>query len=67
MRTLAVTGTVIAVVAVALVGVRWLNPLPSLDGRPASTALLDTEHTRLGRGIAPLVDFSRRLRSYALA
>jgi cardiolipin synthase C len=55
MRALRATATAIVVAAVALAGVRWLNPLPSLEGRSVSSALLDTEQTRLGRGIAPLI------------
>ena len=55
MRALRATSTVIIVIAVALGGVRWLNPLPSLESRSVSSALLDTKETRLGRGIAPLV------------
>lgn len=54
MRALAVTGTLLAAAAVALVGVRWLKPLPPLGSRTFSSALLDTEDTRLGRGISPL-------------
>jgi phosphatidylserine/phosphatidylglycerophosphate/cardiolipin synthase-like enzyme len=37
-----------------LAGVRLFNPLPSLGGRSVSSALLDTDGTKLGRSIAPL-------------
>jgi putative cardiolipin synthase len=42
----------IAVLVLALAGVRALNPLPTLDGRSVSAALRDTSDTGIGRSVA---------------
>src|SRR5690606_940943 len=47
-------GVLIGLVAVALVAVRLLNPLPPLEPRPASYRLTDTGDTPLGRGVSQL-------------
>ena len=36
--------------------IRRCTPLPSLEGRSISTALFDTNDTRLGRSITPLAE-----------
>src|SRR5690606_22151029 len=49
---LALLGLVVLVLG--LVGVRLLRPLPSLDGRRRTTAVTETNDTRLGRALGPL-------------
>ena len=36
-----------------LVVIGWCSRLPTLEGRPASAALFDTDYTRLGNSISP--------------
>jgi putative cardiolipin synthase len=43
-------------VAFSLAGLKLLNPLPALEGRSTSTALLDTASTRIGRITAALAE-----------
>src|SRR4051812_1594428 len=45
----------VVAVCLLLVGIRLCSPLPSLEGRSSSTALLDSAETRLGQSVAPLV------------
>lgn len=46
-----VLGTVVAALAVAMLAIRLLNPLPPLEPRAASHHFADTENTPLGRAI----------------
>jgi cardiolipin synthase C len=48
-------------VALALVLIRLLNPLPSLEKRPGSRAYRNTDSTPLGRTVAPLAAAHRGL------
>jgi cardiolipin synthase C len=48
--------TIAAAALFGLGGVRFLNPLPPLDDRAASTAAFDTDETTLGRALRPLAD-----------
>jgi cardiolipin synthase C len=52
------TGVAVCLVALGLSAslLGGCSPLPSLEDRRTSTALLDTDTTQLGRAIAPLVD-----------
>ena len=54
MKWLRVLVGVLLGVALALVLIRLLNPLPSLENRPGSRAYRDTGSTPLGRAVAPL-------------
>jgi putative cardiolipin synthase len=45
----------VGTILLALAGVRILYPLPALDGRSVSAALLDTSDTRIGRSVATIV------------
>ena len=47
-------GVLIGLIAIALIAVRLLNPLPPLEPRPESHRLTDTGDTRLGRGVSEL-------------
>src|SRR5690606_3085443 len=56
MRRSRIDVSLVAVIVLGLVGIRWMNPLPPLDGRKESAAYSDTADTRLGRAIEPPVD-----------
>jgi putative cardiolipin synthase len=55
MRPVWIAALIIVAVALGIIGARVAHPLPSLDGRPPSSAYEDTADTRLGRSLAPLV------------
>ncbi|MCX7889277.1 MAG: phospholipase D family protein [Rhodobacteraceae bacterium] len=53
MRALRILLWIVAAAALLVVGARLVWPLPSLEGRPASTAIAASEQTRLGRAVLP--------------
>src|SRR5690606_5140277 len=60
MRRLRIAIGLVVAIMLGLVGTRFLNPLPPLEGRVASTAYTDTADTVLGRVIAPMAEAQPR-------
>src|SRR5688572_12329947 len=56
----------VGALVVALGGMRMVNPLPTLDGRSVSAALLDTSDTHLGRRIANVAAHAGKAGIYLL-
>ena len=55
-----IAGSIVAFAA-GLAAVGWSNRLPSIANRPASTVITETNATRLGRALAPLLEAHPRV------